>query len=1417
MNTITFQHLCTEESIADIFLIGRTLDDRSVAVKITDVRPHFCVKVPENVSISVLVDELKRDGYVYCISSTILNRERADQDTVPNMYVPAPDDFIVCETIKGQDILDFKERGTSTFLKISCKNPWHTKKLAKYLQGGRLKIIDRQYYNNGTRPYTCPYIQRKLENGASLVNEFVWIRRDSFVVFNDHVNFTLQYLIDRDIYSCSFIEVEYLEQETKKETSCDVEIHSNRIKQVQVNDMAPWRILSYDIESLPRKIEGKHNKYAFPTADRDPIVTIGAVLQKGNVWTQHVWILRPKEEDHKVERLSPLQEVPDEPCVYSPEVTLVYDFCDELSMIDSFIDFIISEDVDFIEGHNINRFDNAYVLDRYKVLMKKDDAKPILGRLLKERSEIRTSTFQSNQKGSIEKFKLLLPGRVILDSYDIMKDQHNESSYKLDSLAEKYLGTKKIAQDYNDIYPMYHGASGYENGKGRHDLAVYCVKDSWLVRKMMDKLCKLTVLLQMSNVTGISMKDVIERGQGIRTIALMLRYAKKRTPFPYFIPRVIKEQKYVLKNQFVEDEGITMKQVKVAASPESFEGAVVVEPDTGFYTDAISCLDFASLYPSIMRALNMSYETLVSRSTVESMNWRQLIGKEEAIGVRTVPDFDYTDMKLRTSINPDNPTFVSSTVRKGLLPEILESVLAERKIVKKQMKALNDPSCTMYKVYDGRQLGLKVVANSIYGFTGAINGFLPEKRIASSVTKYGRYMINQTKEKVENHPVWGKQHGCKCIYGDSVSGNTPLLIRVGHHIEIVMIKDLQLGQPTYTWTEKGWTLIQNIVKHKLATHKKMLQICTHTGLVHCTNDHSLVTQHGTPISPDNVQIGTRLMQSYLDTYPSMICKVEHCFTRSFIYKGKKYESGKHAMEANNLKSQPKIGKWVNCIRTVVIDDAIARIMGMFMGDGSCGSYGTGTKSKTSWAINNSDLKLLVSYQVLCSRVFPEYRFTILPTLKSSGVYKLVAQTSEYGGVVRFVTFWRSLCYNDLREKKVPNVILNSPESVRQSFIRGLYDADGTKNIKQFEISQKGHESCAGIYYLLKSVGYKNIVIDSRHDKPNIFRLRTREKTRKQLDAIKKITEIPYEEYVYDLTTENHHFQAGIGNLIVHNTDSVFVHMPPTLVQGKDEEELMEKAHKKGTEMADYITNIFLPPNELEYEKSYSSFLLLKKKRYAGHKYEPGHPPKLQIKGLEAARRDYAPLLVKTQKKMLNILLLERDKEKAMTYVKGVVSDLMSNKIPLDMLVMSKKLSRAPKDYKAMAAHVNLALRLEKENPEEAPVAGDRVDYVIYCGNSSKTSECACLPSEISSGKYEVDRNYYLDKQLKGPLLRILAKVVNDPTEVFKCNVIFKSRLTTGFMASFLRKRKLPDLENCSTEEKSKRVLNMMSTMVKCQK
>ena len=91
---------------------------------------------------------------------------------------------------------------------------------------------------------------------------------------------------------------------------------------------------------------------------------------------------------------------------------------------------------------------------------------------------------------------------------------------------------------------------------------------------------------------------------------------------------------------------------------------------------------------------------------------------------------------------------------------------------------------------------------------------------------------------------------------------------------------------------------------------------------------------------------------------------------------------------------------------------------------------------------------------------------------------------------------------------------------------------------------------------------------------------------------------------------------------------------------------------------------FICVYELEYEKSYATFLLLTKKRYAGYKFEPGHKPKLQIKGLEAARRDFAPIVVDTQKELLSILLLQQNKEKAIKFVKDVVQKLIKNEIPI---------------------------------------------------------------------------------------------------------------------------------------------------------
>jgi DNA polymerase delta subunit 1 len=70
----------------------------------------------------------------------------------------------------------------------------------------------------------------------------------------------------------------------------------------------------------------------------------------------------------------------------------------------------------------------------------------------------------------------------------------------------------------------------------------------------------------------------------------------------------------------------------------------------------------------------------------------------------------------------------------------------------------------MMNVLEGRQLALKISANSVYGFTGATVGQLPCLEISASVTSFGRQMIERTKNCVEKlYP------GSQVIYGDTDS------------------------------------------------------------------------------------------------------------------------------------------------------------------------------------------------------------------------------------------------------------------------------------------------------------------------------------------------------------------------------------------------------------------------------------------------------------------------------------------------------------------------------------------------------------------------------------------------------------------------------------------------------------------------
>ena len=256
---------------------------------------------------------------------------------------------------------------------------------------------------------------------------------------------------------------------------------------------------------------------------------------------------------------------------------------------------------------------------------------------------------------------------------------------------------------------------------------------------------------------------------------------------------------------------------------------------------------------------------------------------------------------------------------------------------------------------------------------------------------------------------------------------------------------------------------------------------------------------------------------------------------------------------------------------------------------------------------------------------------------------------------------------------------------RFNFFLGYYAADGGKcpgeKSKSIRFSNKGKIGTAHLYYLVRSLGYQSS-LSIRSDKPDIFRISCCigdigvRKQRVVNNKIKKniyIKNTENNEYVYDLETEEGIFNAGIGEIIVKNTDSVFIDFGLK----KDGEyyetkEALEFAIDLGVIGGNFIKMKMHPPQDLEYEKTFWPFCILSKKRYVGNKYEfDKNKFKQNSMGIVLKRRDNARIVKKVVGGMVDILLNEVNVEKAVNYIKKSIINLLKGKYPLHNFVTSK--------------------------------------------------------------------------------------------------------------------------------------------------
>jgi hypothetical protein len=88
----------------------------------------------------------------------------------------------------------------------------------------------------------------------------------------------------------------------------------------------------------------------------------------------------------------------------------------------------------------------------------------------------------------------------------------------------------------------------------------------------------------------------------------------------------------------------------------------------------------------------------------------------------------------------------------------------------------------------------------------------------------------------------------------------------------------------------------------------------------------------------------------------------------------------------------------------------AQVMGFFFGDGSCGEYICDSGKKSTWALNNASVDMITKYTELCKIAYPEFDWTVMDTLNSSGVYKISPRSNKYGSIVEFVKRYRDMMY-----------------------------------------------------------------------------------------------------------------------------------------------------------------------------------------------------------------------------------------------------------------------------------------------------------------------------------------------------------------------------------------------------------------------
>ena len=451
-------------------------------------------------------------------------------------------------------------------------------------------------------------------------------------------------------------------------------------------------------------------------------------------------------------------------------------FTNEKDMFDVFFQLI--EDSDVMTGWNSEGYDIPYMVNRVTRVMSKDDTRKfcLMGQLPKAREYERFGKSETTYD---------LVGRIHLDYLQLYKKYNYESrhSYKLDAIGEMEVGENKT---------QYEGTLDQLYNKDFKKFIEYNRQDTMLLVKIHNKLKFLELANQLAHENTVLLPTVM--GSVAMIEMAIFNEAHERG-------LVVPDKKR--KNENAEE-----------TTPAA--GAFVATPKRGMH-EFVGAVDINSLYPSVIRALNMAGETIVGqvRQTLTdkymldkgkqlaslkkrfkegdedvtgAILWENLFGVLEYTAIMnqdrgTMLTIDYEDGRSeeysaaeiwKLIFDSNRPWMLSANgtiftyEKEGVVPGLLTRWYSDRKIIQKKLKEATTNEDRDY--WDKRQLVRKILLNSAYGALLNEHCRFYDKRIGQSVTLSGRQIVKHMMSTI-NETIAGEyaHDGNAIVYGDTDS------------------------------------------------------------------------------------------------------------------------------------------------------------------------------------------------------------------------------------------------------------------------------------------------------------------------------------------------------------------------------------------------------------------------------------------------------------------------------------------------------------------------------------------------------------------------------------------------------------------------------------------------------------------------